>query len=59
MARRPRTAGPDLLADLAKKMDVLEREMRVQRAAMDRLKQIGLPAPRQQKPNPSPGRKTA
>lgn len=59
MARRPRTAGPDLLADLAKKLDVLEREMRVQRAAMDRLKQIGLPAPRRPKPSPSPSRKTA
>lgn len=59
MARRPRPAGPDPLADLAKKSDVLERELRTQRSAMDRLKEIGAPAPRRSKP-PTPGtRKTA
>jgi len=59
MARRPRTAGPDPLADLAKKADVLERELRAQRSAMDRLKEIGAPAPRRLKPPTNSTRKTA
>ena len=59
MARRPRTAGLDPLADLAKKTDVLERELRAQRFAMDRLKEIGAPAPRRSKPRTNSTRKTA
>lgn len=59
MARRPRPAGPDPLADLAKKADVLERELRTQRDAMDRLKKIGAPAPRRPKPPTTSTRKTA
>ena len=59
MARRPRTAGPHPLADLAKKTDVLERELRAQRSAMDRLKEIGAPAPRRSKPPTNHTRKTA
>ena len=41
MARRPKTAGPDPFADLAKKMEVLEQELAVQRAALDKLKDLG------------------
>jgi len=59
MARRPRTAGPDPLADLAKKADVLERELRAQRSAMERLKELGAPAPRRSKPPANSTRKTA
>ena len=59
MARRPRPAGPDPLADLAKKADVLERELRTQRTAMDRLKEIGAPTPRRSKPPAPSTRKTA
>ncbi len=59
MARRPRTAGQDPLADLAKKADVLERELRTQRSAMDRLKEIGAPAPRRAKPPTTNSRQTA
>ena len=59
MARRPRTGGPDPLADLDKKADILERELRTQRSAMDRLKQIGPPTPRRSKPPGHPTRKTA
>jgi hypothetical protein len=59
MARRPRTAGPDPLADLAKKTDVLERELRAQRSAMERLKELGAPAPRRLKPPTHSTRKSA
>jgi hypothetical protein len=59
MARRPRTAGPDPLADLAKKADVLERELRMQRSAMERLKEIGAPTPRRSKPSSNSTRKSA
>ena len=58
MARRPRPAGPDPLADLARKADVLERELRTQRTAMDRLKEIGPPAPRRSTPPPTSTRGT-
>ncbi len=59
MARRPRTAGPDPLADLAKKTDILERELRTQKSAMDRLKQIGAPTPRRAGAQTTTKRKTA
>ena len=43
MARRPNVAGPgsDPFADLAKKIVILEQEMAVQRAAIERLKALG------------------
>jgi len=42
MTRRRRTApGMDSFADLAQKIKILEREMAVQRKAMDRLKELG------------------
>ena len=59
MARRPRTAGPDPFADLARKTEILERELRAQRSAMDRLKQIGAPTPRRASPQTTIKRKTA
>jgi len=43
MARRQRAAAADPFADLAKKMEILEREMAVQRIALERLKQMGSP----------------
>ena len=41
MARRPKTAGSDPLADLAEKMKVLEEELALQRDAMQKLKAMG------------------
>jgi hypothetical protein len=43
MARGPSVggAGSDLFADLAKKTAILEREMAVQREALERLKALG------------------
>jgi hypothetical protein len=41
MARRPGLAGTDPFADLPKKISILEREMLVQRAALERLKALG------------------
>lgn len=41
MARRRNPASIDPLADLAQKIAILEREMAAQRAALDRLKQMG------------------
>lgn len=38
---RPRKRLPSDLADLSKKTEILEREMDVQRVAMERLKQLG------------------
>lgn len=38
MARRSPSAGIDPFADLAKKVEILERELSVQRTAMERLK---------------------
>jgi len=38
---RPRKSLPSDLADLAKKTEILEREMSAQRAAIERLKQLG------------------
>jgi hypothetical protein len=39
---RPRKAAPsDPFSDLSKKAEILEREMSAQRAAIERLKQIG------------------
>jgi len=44
MARPRNTRSSDPLSDLAKKTEILEREMTAQRAALDRLKQIGIRA---------------
>jgi hypothetical protein len=41
MARRPKRVGLESAADLARKIAILEREMAQQRAALDRLKQMG------------------
>lgn len=38
---RPRKTLPSDLADLSKKTEILEREMSTQRAAIERLKQLG------------------
>jgi hypothetical protein len=38
---RPRKILPSDLADLSKKTEILEREMTMQRAAIERLKQLG------------------
>jgi hypothetical protein len=45
MARRRRTAaGLESLADLARKAEILERELAVQRHAIERLRQMAIPA---------------
>ena len=41
MARRPKTACSDPLADLAEKTKVLEEELAIQRDAMQKLKAMG------------------
>jgi len=38
---RPRKRLPSDLADLSRKTEILEREMTTQRAAIERLKQLG------------------
>ena len=38
---RPRKTLPSDLADLSRKAEILEREMNTQRAAIERLKQLG------------------
>jgi len=40
MGRRPKAAGLDPFADLAKKAEILEREMLVQEQALERLKKM-------------------
>ena len=63
---RPRKSLPsatDLFADLAKKTEILEREMSAQRAAIERLKQIGQMRGRAVRadsaPQPAPKRRQA
>ena len=46
MARRRGPAGADPFADLARKVEILEQEMAIQRAALDRLKEIAPPEAR-------------
>ena len=41
MARPRKTVPQDPFSDLSKKAEILEREMDAQRAAIERLKQIG------------------
>jgi hypothetical protein len=44
MARRRRTAaGLESLADLARKAEILERELAVQRRALEKLRQMAAP----------------
>lgn len=56
---RPRKARPssDPLSDLAKKTEILEREMTTQRAAIERLKQLRPQALRAETPPPDLARK--
>ena len=61
MARRRRTAaGLESLADLARKAEILERELAVQREALEKLRQLGS-APRKLSSDhiPATARKTA
>ena len=44
MARRRVAAGMDSLEDLARKAAVLERELALQRRALEKLKELGKPA---------------
>lgn len=39
MPRRRKPAGPECLVDIARKAEILERELSAQRAAMERLKE--------------------
>ena len=41
MPRRPRTVGIESALDLARKAEILERELATQREAIERLKQMG------------------
>ena len=40
MARRRRTAGIESLEDIARKAEILERELAVQRQALEKLRQM-------------------
>jgi hypothetical protein len=40
MPRRPRTVGIESSLDLARKAEILEREMETQRVALERLKEM-------------------
>lgn len=40
MGRRPKAAGLDPFADLAKKVEILEREMLLQEQALEQLKKM-------------------
>jgi hypothetical protein len=40
MSRRPKEVGLESAADLARKTEILEREMARQRAALDRLREM-------------------
>jgi hypothetical protein len=60
MARRSKSAGRDPFADLAKKVEILERELSVQRTAMERLKEmVGTRLPRRTLPHSAETRRTA
>jgi len=41
MPRRPRTVGIESALDLARKTEILEREMATQREALERLREMG------------------
>ena len=53
--RRRMVQGVESSQDLARKLEVLERELAVQRTAMEKLKQLRTPA----KPPQASGRKSA
>ena len=53
MGRRPKSVGLESTADLARKTEILEREMAAQREALDRLKQIGTPSRESDRDQPS------
>jgi hypothetical protein len=61
MSRRRSPAAADPLANLAEKLEILEREMAAQRAALERLKQMGAaPRPTSREPVTPPAvRKSA
>lgn len=50
--RRRMVQGVESSQDLARKLEVLERELEIQRVAMEKLKQMGAPA----KATPVPAR---
>jgi hypothetical protein len=54
--RRRMVQGVESSQDLARKLEVLERELAVQRAAMEKLKQLGPAKPARTR---TTGRKTA
>jgi len=51
---RPRKRLPSDLADLPRKSEILEREMSMQRAAIERLKQLGQVRPQPLRISESP-----
>jgi len=59
MARPRKTPPADPLSDLSRKTEILEQEMVAQRAAMERLKELGLrrPQPLRATPSPSPNKR--
>ena len=59
MARRPRTPGIESSVDLAKKAEVLERELEAQRTALERLKQMGSEPHRSTQPGGGDKRRSA
>lgn len=59
MARPRKAPGLDPFADLAKKIEILEREMSIQRAALDRLKSMSAPRQPLREEHPTRVRKSA
>jgi hypothetical protein len=60
MASRSKAAAADPFADLARKLEILEQEMAVQRRALDRLREMGrTPRDTVSKPSLALVRKTA
>jgi hypothetical protein len=57
--RRDTTAGMDPFHDLAKKAEILEQELAVQRAAIDKLKELGKKVRPEPTVIPMPIRRTA
>lgn len=57
--RRRMVQGVESSQDLARKLEVLERELEVQRAAMEKLKLLGTPAKATPASARLPRRKTA
>jgi len=57
--RRRMVQGVESSQELARKLEVLERELAVQRVAMEKLKQLGPPEKPAMLPGRVTGRKTA